>query len=158
MSFDSKVMDELNWRILELLQEDARTPYSEIGRRVGLSAPAVAERVRRMEDAGVITAYRAVVDPGKLGYGLEFFARLRVSGDKHAAVRKLVSQLPEVLECWHVTGEDCYFIRLRLESVGHLEELLRRLSMYGNTTTSLVLSKTVDHRVVRAPGSEPTPA
>lgn len=150
-------MDDLNWRILELLQQDARLPYSEIGRRVGLSAPAVAERVRRMEDAGIITGYRAIVDPGKLGYGLEVFARLRVSGDKHAAVRKLMVQTPEVLECWHVTGEDCYIIRARLESVGHLEELLRRLSVYGSTTTSLVLSKSVEHRVLRAQAeSEPT--
>ncbi|RIH86144.1 HTH-type transcriptional regulator LrpC [Calidithermus roseus] len=147
-------MDDLNWRILELLQQDARTPYSEIGRRVGLSAPAVAERVRRMEDAGIITGYRAIVDPGKLGYGLEVFARLRVAGDKHLAVRKLVMQTPEVLECWHVTGEDCYFIRARLESVGHLEELLRRFSVYGSTTTSLVLSKPVEHRVLKAQGTE----
>lgn len=148
MAFDSKVMDETNWRLLEELQKNARIPFSELGRLVGLSAPATAERVRRMEDAGIIAEYRAVVDPSKLGYGLEVFIRLSCQGSKADTAIKYISNMPQVLEFWNLTGEDGYVLRVMLRSVGELDQLLKKLSIYGSTITSLVLSKPVNHRII----------
>lgn len=157
MTFDSdKLLDDTGWKILELLQQDARIAFSELGRQVGLSAPAVAERVRRMEDAGIITGYRAQVDPSKLGYTLEVFVRIECSAEKHASAVKFIRQMPEVLEFWNLTGRDGYVLRVVLRSVQELDHLLNtQLSVYGTTTTALVLSKPVDFRVISKPESIP---
>ncbi|MBF6593334.1 MAG: Lrp/AsnC family transcriptional regulator [Thermaceae bacterium] len=152
MTLDNQVlMDALNWKILELLQTEARIPFSELGRKVGLSAPAVAERVRRMEDAGIITSYRAQVDPSKLGYSLEAFIRMSCRGNALERMVRTVSELAQVLEFWNLTGEDGYVLRVALRSVKELDGLLKQLQMFGTTTTSLVLSKPVDFRVISAP-------
>lgn len=152
MTLDNQVlMDALNWKILELLQTEARIPFSELGRKVGLSAPAVAERVRRMEDAGIITSYRAQVDPSKLGYSLEAFIRMSCRGNALERMVRTVSELAQVLEFWNLTGEDGYVLRVALRSVKELDGLLKQLQMFGSTTTSLVLSKPVDFRVISAP-------
>jgi len=151
MTLDNQVlMDALNWKILELLQTEARIPFSELGRKVGLSAPAVAERVRRMEDAGIITSYRAQVDPSKLGYSLEAFIRMSCRGNALERVVRSVSELAQVQEFWNMTGEDGYVLRVVLRSVKELDSLLKQLSVYGSTTTSLVLSKPVDFRPIAA--------
>ena len=142
-------MDKVGWGILEILQQDARIAFSELGRQVGLSAPAVAERVRRMEEAGIITGHRAQVDPSQLGYTLEVFVRIECSGDKHNSAVKFIRQMPEVLEFWNLTGKDGYVLRVVLRSVQELDTLLnKQLSVYGTTTTALVLSKPVDFRVL----------
>lgn len=154
MAFDSKVMDELNWKILELLQKDARIPFSELGRQVGLSAPATAERVRRMEDAGIIAGYRTVLDPSKLGYSLEVFIRLSCQGSKQDYAIGFISELPQVLEFWNLTGEDGYVLRVVLRSVHELDTLLKKLAVFGGTITSLVLSKPVDFRVMTGEDEE----
>ncbi|MBO1436491.1 Lrp/AsnC family transcriptional regulator [Meiothermus sp. CFH 77666] len=149
MTIDSKIMDDLSWKILELLQQNARMPFSEIGRQVGLSAPAVAERVRRMEEAGIIRGYQAVVDPGKLGYSLEVFIRAEVSHSNHDAAIRYISELPNVLEFWNLTGRDGYQIRAVFRSVQELEQMLnQKLGVYGTTTTALVLSKPVAFRIL----------
>lgn len=149
MALDDKLMDKVGWEILEILQQDARIAFSELGRQVGLSAPAVAERVRRMEDAGIITGYRTQVDPSKLGYTLEVFVRIECSGDKHNGAVKFIREMPEVLEFWNLTGKDGYVLRVVLRSVQELDTLLnKQLSIYGTTTTALVLSKPVDFRVL----------
>lgn len=144
-------MDATNWQILELLQSDARIPFSELGRKVGLSAPAAAERVRRMEDGGIITAYRAQVDPSKLGYSLEAFIRMSCRGNVLERIVRTVSEQAQVLEFWNLTGEDGYVLRVILRSVRELDELLKRLQVIGSTTTSLVLSKPIDFRPITAP-------
>ncbi len=141
-------LDEVNWRILVALQENARVSFTELGRRVGLTPPAVAERVRRLEEAGVITAYRAEVDVAKLGLSLTAIIRLAPRGGDAREIGRLVRALPEVLECDHVTGDDCYVLRVAVPSMGHLEALLEQLLRRGNTTTSMVLSSPVTHRVV----------
>ncbi|MCS7069671.1 MAG: Lrp/AsnC family transcriptional regulator [Meiothermus sp.] len=149
MSIDSKPMDDHSWKILELLQQNARLPFSEIGRQVGLSAPAVAERVRRMEEAGIIQGYRAIVDPNKLGYTLEVFIRAEVTHSNHHAAIRFISELPNVLEFWNLTGRDGYQIRAVFRSVQELEQMLnQKLGVYGTTTTALVLSKPVAFRAL----------
>ncbi|GIW24603.1 Lrp/AsnC family transcriptional regulator [Meiothermus sp.] len=149
MTIDSKPIDDLSWKILELLQQNARMPFSEVGRRVGLSAPAVAERVRRMEEAGIIRGYHAVVDPSKLGYTLEVFIRAEVTHSNHDAAIRYISELPNVLEFWNLTGRDGYQIRAVFRSVQELEQMLnQKLGIYGTTTTALVLSKPVAFRIL----------
>jgi Lrp/AsnC family leucine-responsive transcriptional regulator len=148
-AFGSKVdLDDVNWQILVALQENARVSFSELGRRVGLTPPAVAERVRRLEEAGVITGYRAQLDVAKLGLPLSAIIRLAPRARDAREVGRLVRSLPEVLECHHVTGEDCYVLRVAFPSMSHLESLLEQLLRCGITTTSMVLSTPVAHRVV----------
>jgi Lrp/AsnC family leucine-responsive transcriptional regulator len=149
MTMDSKHPDEISWKILGLLQQNARLPFSEIGRQVGLSAPAVAERVRRMEEAGIIRGYRADIDPSKLGYTLEVFIRAEVTHSNHDAAIRYISELPNVLEFWNLTGRDGYLIRAVFRSVQELEQVLnQKLGVYGTTTTALVLSKPVAFRIL----------
>lgn len=139
-------LDEIGCTILEVLQRDGRVAFSELGRRVGLSAPAIAERVRRMEDTGLITGYRAVVDRERLGWPVTAFMRLTCPGDRYQAVRRLALDLPEVIDCHHVTGEDCFFIKVAVGSVEHLERVIDRFRELGKTVSSVVLSRTVEDK------------
>lgn len=145
-------LDAVSWRILAELQENARLSFTELGRRVGLTPPAVAERVRRLEEAGVITGYRLELSVERLGYPLLAFVRVASRGVQTAAdVTRGVEELPEVLECHHVTGEDCYILKVAVQSVRHLEAFLDRVLRYGNTTTSIVISSPVTRRVIEPP-------
>ena len=151
-SFDFRpALDDVSWRILVALQEDARLSYSELGRRVGLTPPAVGERVRRLEEAGIITGYRVELDLEKLGLRLTAIIRLAPRGRPSSELSGLLSGMPEILGCHHVTGEDCYVMKVAVESVSHLEALIERLMRYGDTTTSLVLSSPVTQRVIAPP-------
>lgn len=141
-----KLLDEIGWQILLELQADARLPLSELGRKVGLSAPAVAERVRRLEDAGVIRGYRAQLDPAKLGLPLQAYIRLRTENAKDDAFARRAAELPEILSCDRVTGEDCYVIKIAATGVAHLEQLITVLKSYGSPVTSLILSSPVPAR------------
>jgi Lrp/AsnC family leucine-responsive transcriptional regulator len=138
-----KLLDEIGWKLLLALQEDARLSFAELGRRVGLSLPAVAERVRRLEEAGLITGYHAKLDPHKLGASVAAFIRLRSTGDRYRQVQALARELPEVLECHHLTGGDAFIMKVVVSSIAHLEKLIGRLTPYGQTTTSIVLSSPV---------------
>ena len=141
-------LDSVGWRILTELQDNARISFSELGRRVGLTPPAVAERVRRLEDAGIITGYRVELDVERLGFSMLAFVRLAVRGSTGSEVSRLVASRPEVLECHHVTGDDCYVMKVAVASVRHLEALLEQLLRFGNTTTSIVISSPVTRRVI----------
>ncbi len=143
-------LDKVGWQLLRVLQEDARLSYSELGRRVGLSSPAIAERVRRMEDTGVITGYRAMVDPSKLGYPTMAFVHLKTQGEHHARIATVAHTLSEVLECHHITGQDSYMIKVIVSSMVHLEHVIAQLRTYGETTTSIVLSSPVTSKMVLA--------
>lgn len=137
-----KMLDGTGWLLLQELQENARLSYSELGQRVGLSAPAVADRIRRMEEAGVITGYRAEVNMGKLGLPVTAIIRLSsAAGQSCQLVALRVSEIPEVLECYRVTGNDSVIVKVVATSVAHLERILDRLMLYGLPTTSIVLSK-----------------
>ncbi len=143
-----KLLDSVGWAILCELQNDARMPYAEIGRRVGLSAPAVMERVRRLEEAGIITGYHAHVDVTRLGRPLVAVLRLRFPHGDYGDVREIAIACPEVLSCDHVTGDDCFLIKVAVASTQALENLIAKFGRYGQTTTSLVLSSPVRHKVI----------
>src|SRR3546814_8377519 len=129
-------IDEVGWRILEALQRNERMNFAELGRLVGLSAPAVAERVKRLEDRGVLTGYQAQVDRAKLGYGLTAFIRMRTSSDTYPRIDALVRDMPEILECHHVTGEDAFIMKVIAQSIGHLDEIILRLAPRSEEHTS----------------------
>ncbi|MGH2686910.1 MAG: Lrp/AsnC family transcriptional regulator [Actinomycetota bacterium] len=154
-------MDDTDWKLLAELQEDGRASYSELGRRVALTAPAVAERVRRLEESGVIRRFRAEVDPTVLGYPITAFIRWTSQGPDCAHLAEVAKEMPEILECHRITGETSYILKAAATSVGHLEQLLDRLMPYGSTITSVVLSSSVLHRPIREPEEDdvrvPTP-
>jgi Lrp/AsnC family transcriptional regulator, leucine-responsive regulatory protein len=139
-------IDETNLRLLEELQGDARLTLAELGRRVGLSSPAVAERLARLEGAGVITGYRASVDPRALGLSLTVVIRVRPAPGQLRNVAELAQETAEVVECNRVTGDDCYFMRAHVRDVEHLEEVIDRFVVLGQTTTSIVQSSPVPWR------------
>lgn len=135
-------LDGRDWQLLEALQQDARLGYAELGRKVGLSAPAAAERVKRLEEAGVITGYRAVVDPRRLGYSIDAMVRLRCDGGICARIGAIVADIPEVLDCRRLAGEDSALLHVVAMSVAHLETVLDRLLKIHpsiSTTTLIVL-------------------
>ncbi|MBI5812327.1 MAG: Lrp/AsnC family transcriptional regulator [Meiothermus silvanus] len=151
-----RLLDETGWEILELLQQDARVPFSELGRKVGLSAPAVAERVRRMEDAGIITGYRAQVNLQALGYAMTAIIRLSSPAEKCTLAGHKLAELPEVLEAHRVTGEDSWVVRVAVRSVEHLERLINQINLYGDSNTAIVLSSAVTQRVIGKPKEQAT--
>ncbi len=153
MAFDTSAPDKIGWQILEELQQNGRLSFAELGRRVGLTLPAVAERVRKMEDAGIITSFHADVDPTKIGLPIAAFIRISVVGDVFARVAKAVRDMPEVLECHRGTGADSFTLKVAVESVQHLESLIDRLTPFGTTSTSIVLSTLVKHRNFTRRGS-----
>ena len=141
-------LDEIDWRILDELQRDGRVSYTELGRRVALTAPAVAERVRRLEETGVIKGFHADVDAAKVGFPITAFVRWTSSGPDCSHLGDVAKEIPEIVECNRVTGEASYVLKILARSVGHLEELINGLMPYGSTITSVVLSSPVEHRPV----------
>lgn len=138
-------MDEIDRTILAALQDDARVRVSELARQVGLSAPATAERLRRLEDSGAV-AYRAEVDPRALGYPICALVRISPDSAGLRAIPKIALDTRGVTECYRVTGEDCYVLKLYLRSMDDLEGILDRFTPYGRTTTSIVHSTPVPRR------------
>ncbi|HMJ35114.1 MAG TPA: Lrp/AsnC family transcriptional regulator [Baekduia sp.] len=141
-------LDETDRRLLIELQADARLSLAELGRRVGLSAPAVAERVRRLTDEGVILGFRTDVDPRALGYALSAIVRVRPAPRQLPKVAELARETPEVVECHRITGEDCYFLKAHVRDVEHLEEVIDRFAFHGQTTTSVMQTSPVPLRGV----------
>lgn len=155
MTFDSeKLLDAVGWQLLAALQEDARLSFAELGRRVGLSPPAVAERVRRLEEVGIITGYCAQVNPEKVGLPLMALIGLTTTPQQYPKIIALVRDLPEVLECHHVTGSCSFSIKAIASSIAHLESLIEQLSQFGPTATSIVLSSPVKGRGIRQRGNK----
>ncbi len=139
-------VDTTNLRLLAELQADARISNAELGRRVGLSAPAVAERLVRLEESGTIRGYRAEIDPRSLGWSLSLMLRIRPAPRELKKVAELAQRTPEVVECHRITGDDCYVMRLWVRDVEHMEELIDVFAPYGQTTTSIVQSSPVPGR------------
>ena len=144
-------MDATDRRILEELQADGRLAIAELGRRVKLSAPAVGERVQRLERDGVITGYHAAVDLRRIGYPLAAIVRIAPATRQLEKIRELIRESPEVVECHRITGEDCFFLKLHVRSMDELEPLLDRFTPYGRTTTSLIHSSPVTARPLPIP-------
>jgi Lrp/AsnC family transcriptional regulator, leucine-responsive regulatory protein len=141
-------LDNTGWQILRLLQENARLSFTEIGRQVGLSAPAVAERVRKLEEAGIISGYHALVNPVKVGYPILAIIRLGSMGSTFNKCAEVVREIPEVLECHRITGSDSFYVKVMVPSILHLQALIDQLQPYGETTTTLVLSSAVTRRTI----------
>lgn len=146
MAYEANILDEVNLRLLEELRADGRVGFAELGRKVGMSPPAVAERVGRLERAGVITGYHAEVDPGAVGFPVAAIVRIRPSPGQLQRVREVAVETPEVGECYRITGDDCYLMKLHLRSIDDLEEVLDRFTPFGQTTTSIVHSTPVPQR------------
>ena len=156
MAYETATLDDTNRRIIRELQADARLTMAELGRRVSLSPPAVAERVGRLERAGVLTGYHAAVDPKAVGYPIAAIVRVRPASRQLHRIPEVARELPEVVECYRITGEDCFFVKLHLRSMEDLEGILDRFVQYGQTTTSIVHSAPVSPRPLPLGDSAPT--
>lgn len=141
-------LDAVGWQLLKLLQENARQSFRQIGEAIGLTSPAVAERVRRLEDAGIVTGYRAVVDYSKVGLPILAFVHLTSNSQQSRRFRAIVLDMPQVIECHCVTGSESYILKVAAASVHDLEHLLLDLSGYGEVRTSVVLSSQVTSRII----------
>jgi Lrp/AsnC family leucine-responsive transcriptional regulator len=141
-------LDGTNLRILAELQDDARLSLAELGRRVGLSSPAVTERLARLEQSGTIIGYRAELDPRALGLALSAVIRIRPGSGQIQKVAEIARETPEVVECNRITGEDCYLMKAHLRDVAHLEEVIDRFTPFGQTTTSIMQSAPVPPRSI----------
>jgi len=144
-------LDMIDWSLLEALQENARLSFAELGRRVGLTPPAAAERVRQMEEAGIIRGYHAEIGLERLGLAVTAVIRVSAPEEKCPPLKACVQKLPEVVECHHVTGSDAYVLRVNATSVGHLEAVIETLGRFGTPTTSIILSSPVATRAVVDP-------
>jgi Lrp/AsnC family leucine-responsive transcriptional regulator len=143
-----KDLDSLDWKILRELQVDARLSYNELARRVGLSSPTVAERVRRMEDAGIIVGYRAEVDPAKVGLSIMALVRLRCKPGRCLLQTTSPATYPEVIEVLKVSGAHCTVLKIVATSTAHLEDVFRRLGEHGEMETTMVWSPALSRRVI----------
>jgi Lrp/AsnC family leucine-responsive transcriptional regulator len=145
-AYEANLLDETNLRLLEELRADGRLGIAELGRRIGMSAPAVAERVGRLERAGVITGYHAELDLRALGYEISAVVRVRPAPGQLQKIPQVAQGTPAVTECYRITGEDCYLLTLQLRSIDELEEVLDEFTPYGLTTTSIIHSAPVPRR------------
>ncbi|MEU3462645.1 Lrp/AsnC family transcriptional regulator [Streptomyces sp. NPDC006733] len=139
-------LDATDWRILEVLQRDGRASYAELARAVAMSPSAVTERVRRLEEAGVITGYSAVIDHDRIGLPILALVRLRYPTGNYKPFHDLLASTPEILEAHHVTGDDCFVMKVAARSMRHLEETAGRISGLGSVTTSIVYSSPLSRR------------
>jgi len=147
-------LDNLDWRLLEELQADGRLSFNELARRVHLSPPAVAERVRRLEQAGIITGYAATVDPARAGQPLLAFVQLRCSLESCLLKTTSAADYPELVEIHKLSGEHCTMLKVRATSLAHLEGLIERLGVHGEMRTHIALSTQYDGRPVQRPMPE----
>jgi Lrp/AsnC family transcriptional regulator, leucine-responsive regulatory protein len=145
-AYEAKLLDAVNLQLLDELSRDGRLGIAELGRRIGMSAPAVADRVQRLERAGVITGYHAEIDSGAVGFPVSAVVRIRPSPGQLQRIPEIARETPEVAECHRITGEDCYLLRLHLRAIDGLEEVLDRFTPYGLTTTSIIHSSPVPRR------------
>ena len=146
---NEKLLDEIGWNILDALQENGRLSYSELGRTVGLSTPAVAERVKKLEDAGIITGYHAEVNPEMAGLRVTAYIRIRIQGGDINRILKLIKKAEEIVECHRITGTGAFILKAHVSSILHLEKLIDSFTPYALTETSIVLSSPISKRSLR---------
>ena len=141
-------LDDFHWKIIQELQKDARITNVEIGKRIGLSSPAVAERVKKLEEEGYIKGYRTVVDYDKLGLSVRVFIHYKATKITHAEMIKIVDKMPEVIE-WHaITGSHCSMLKVVVASTKELESLIEKLQEFGETSTSIILSSNTTPKII----------
>ena len=142
----SQEIDTVNKRILEELQREPRLTMSELGRRIGMSSPAITERVRRLEETGVIRGYRLELNPVALGLPITAYVRIRPNVGQLPRIAELAQQIPEIVECHRVTGEDCFVLKVHIPAIDQLDRLLDSFLLYGSTTTTIIQSTPVPLR------------
>jgi Lrp/AsnC family leucine-responsive transcriptional regulator len=151
-TLQQKVLDDLNWHILEELQRDGRLAAAEIGRRVGLSAPAVADRIQKLEELGFIKGYRTVLDLDKIGLSIRAYILFKATGVRHGEMLALVKTIPEIVD-WHtVTGNYSILLKIVTSSSGRLAAVIEQLEEYGETNTSLILADKPDETIIGRDG------
>ncbi len=148
MSNPESLLDEVGWHILSILQQEARISFKDLGKRIGLTGTAVAERVRRMEDEGMIEGYGIRLNLKKLGLPVTAFFKLRVSAENCNQLRQLAKELPEIIEAHRVVGNEYYILKVVLPSMERLEMLMEKVLLLGPVDVSIVLSTTVDGKPV----------
>ena len=141
-------LDRIDAAILRELCEDARIPRAELSRRVGLSAPSVADRVRRLEDVGIVTGYGARIDPARLGYGMTILIRARPLPGEMTNMIEAIQETPQIVACDRVSGEDCFVARAHVRDVAEMEAVIDRIVPFGATNSSIVQSSPVKERLV----------
>jgi|ERR1051325_3608825 Lrp/AsnC family leucine-responsive transcriptional regulator len=138
--------DSTNLELLVLLQENPRAPISQLARKIGMSNPAVKERVLRLQESGILSGFRLELNPKELGYQVMAFVRMRPLPGHLNKVAELAQSIPEVTECHRITGEDCFIMKVYLKEISHLDRVLDRFLAHGQTTTSIVQSSPVPTR------------
>ena len=149
-------IDPVNARLLAELRLDPRLTMAELGRRIGMSSPAVTERVRRLEELGVIRGYRLDLDPAALGLPVAAYVRIRPNPGQLSKIAELARQIEEVVECHRVTGEDCFVLKVHMPSIDQLDRLLDLFLAHGSTTTSIIQSSPVPLRPLPLPDGKST--
>lgn len=147
------IPDETDMRIIEALQQDGRASYADLARQVSMSASAVTERVRRLEEAGIVSGYSAVIDPERIGLPIMAFVRLRYPTGNYKPFHDLVAATPEIIEAHHVTGEDCFVLKVLARSMRQLETTTGRIAGLGSVTTSVVYSSPLQRRAITTTGT-----
>jgi Lrp/AsnC family leucine-responsive transcriptional regulator len=142
------LMDALNWKILKCLQDNARQSNAEIGRVVGISSPAVSERIKKMEDGGIINGYKTIVSPYEVGYQLKAIITIRAFMGKLKPFLVKVKTFKEVLNCYRITGNENIVMEVMLKNQKHLEEFIDQLISYGETKTQIVLSNVIENAAI----------
>jgi Lrp/AsnC family transcriptional regulator, leucine-responsive regulatory protein len=143
-----KLLDDVGWHLLKLLQEQARLSFKELGQRVGLAPSSVADRIHRMEEAKILLGYHAEVNLEQIGLRVLAFIRMNTAGQNSARIAAYLHDMPEVLECYRLTGSETFIMKVCTPSVKELETLIDQLSQFGEPTTSLVLSIPLDRRIL----------
>ncbi len=140
-------MDKTNWKLLKLLEENGRLTFAELGKLVHLTAPAVAERVRKLEESGIITGYKAKINLEKIGIPITALVECQVYRAKEREFKALVMSLDEVIDCFNVTGPSAFVLRVAVASMSKLDELLERLIDLSDTRTMMVLAQPIERSV-----------
>ncbi len=147
-------MDSTDIRILKILQQEARISMKELGLRVNLTSPAVSERIKRLEESGVIEGYAAIVNPKKLKLHVEAIVHVSMKVSAHERFKKLAMEEREIIECHHVTGEDCMTVKVVCEDTHRLEEILDKIQAIGDTKTAIILSSPLKRKAIIPPNVE----
>ena len=146
---NESLLDDLDWKIIVALQEDARLSMAALGRKIGLSPPATTERVRRLEERKIIRTYRAEIGLDRVGLGVEAIVRIKASGHGLDKATRTLCAFPEVLECHRATGGDCFVLRVAVSDIKELQRLLDRIAPFGDLTTSVILSTPLRQKTIR---------
>ncbi len=140
------LQDQKNLELLHLLQKRPRAPISELARRIGMSNPAVKERVLRLQESGILEGYRLELNPKELGYNVMAFVRVRPLPGHVNKIADVVQSIPQITECHRITGEDCFILKVHLKQISDLDRVLNKVLAHGQTTTSIVQSSPVPLR------------